>query len=92
LVRIAVPPLTGQAYCAAVVRARHFEQMSVALSEDRARAFDQWVTRRLSRWSAAEIRAFDEWLLAEAHFEFIPAVRAALQERIASEPDEEPAA
>jgi hypothetical protein len=66
--------------------------VSVALSEDRARAFDDWVARRLSSWSHAEIRAFDEWLLAESHFEFIPAVRAALEERIAREPDQEPAA
>ena len=66
--------------------------MSVALSEDRARAFDRWVARRLVGWSAAEISAFDEWLLAESHFEFIPAVRAALQERAAREPDQEPAA
>ncbi len=66
--------------------------MSVALSEDRARAFDEWVTRRLSGWSAAELRALDEWLLAEAHFEFIPAVRAALRERLARVPDQEPAA
>jgi hypothetical protein len=66
--------------------------MSVALSEDRARAFDDWVARRLSGWSPAEIRAFDEWLLAESHFEFIPAVRAALQERVARRSDQEPAA
>jgi len=66
--------------------------MSVALSEDRARAFDEWVARRLSGWSAAELRAFDEWLLAESHFEFIPAVRAALRERVARESDQEPAA
>lgn len=66
--------------------------MSVALSEDRARAFDRWVTRRLAGWSPAEIRALDEWLLAESHFEFIPAVRAALQERVARRPDQEPAA
>ena len=66
--------------------------MSVALSEDRARAFDEWVARRLADWSPAEIRALDEWLLAESHFEFIPAVRAALQERVARRPDQEPAA
>jgi hypothetical protein len=66
--------------------------MSIALSEDRARAFEEWVARRLSGWSPADIRAFDEWLLAESHFEFIPAVRAALQERLAREPDQEPAA
>lgn len=66
--------------------------MSTALSEDRARAFDEWVARRLSGWSLAEIRVFDEWLLAESLFEFIPAVRAAVQERVAREPDQEPAA
>jgi len=54
---------------------------SVALSEDRARAFDEWVAMRLSDWPVAHIRALDQWLLAESHFEFIPAVRAALQER-----------
>ena len=66
--------------------------MSVALSEDRARAFDEWVARRLSGWSSAEVRALDEWLLAESHFEFIPAVRAALQERVSRRSDQEPAA
>lgn len=66
--------------------------MSVALSEDRARAFDEWVARRLSGWSPAEIRALDEWLLAESHFEFIPAVRAALQERVERRSGQEPAA
>jgi hypothetical protein len=65
---------------------------SVALSEDRARAFDEWVARRLSDWSVADIRALDQWLLAESYFEFIPAVRAAWQERLAREPDQEPAA
>ena len=64
---------------------------SVALSEDCARAFDEWVARRLSEWPVAEIRALDQWLLAESHFEFIPAVRAAWQERVAREPDQEPA-
>jgi hypothetical protein len=52
-----------------------------ALSEERARDFEEWVRRRLSEWSTAEIRALDRWLLAESHFEFIPAVRAALQKR-----------
>jgi hypothetical protein len=65
---------------------------SAALSEDRARAFDEWVAERLSRWPVADIRALDQWLLAESHFEFIPAVRAAWQERLAREPDQEPAA
>jgi hypothetical protein len=68
------------------------EMESVALSEDRARAFDDWVATRLSAWPVAEIRALDEWLLAESHFEFIPAVRAAWQERAAREPEQEPAA
>lgn len=65
---------------------------SVALSEEHARAFDEWVAMRLSDWSVADIRALDQWLLAESHFEFIPAVRAAWQERLAREPDQEPAA
>jgi hypothetical protein len=68
------------------------EMESVALSEDQARAFDEWVAGRLSGWPVAEIRALDQWLLAESHFEFIPAVRAAWQERVAREPDQEPAA
>jgi hypothetical protein len=54
---------------------------SVALSEERGRDFDEWVARRLSEWPLADIRAFDEWLLAEAHFEFIPAVRLVLEDR-----------
>ena len=65
---------------------------SVALSKEHARAFDEWVAMRLSDWSVADIRALDQWLLAESHFEFIPAVRAAWQERLAREPDQEPAA
>jgi hypothetical protein len=68
------------------------ESDSVALSEDRARAFDEWVAGLLAEWSLADILAFDHWLLAESHFEFIPAVRAALEERVAREPDQEPAA
>lgn len=70
----------------------NLEMESVALSADQARAFDEWVAGRLSGWSVAEIRALDQWLLAESHFEFIPAVRAAWQERVAREPDQEPAA
>jgi hypothetical protein len=65
---------------------------SVALSDERGRDFDQWVTKRLSSWPTADIRAFDGWLLAESHFEFIPAVRAAWRSRPAEEFDEEPAA
>lgn len=65
---------------------------SAALSEDHARAFDEWVAERLAGWPVAELRALDQWLLAESHFEFIPAVRAAWQERLAREPDQEPAA
>lgn len=68
------------------------ELESIALSGEHARAFDEWVAMRLSDWSAADIRALDQWLLAESHFEFIPAVRAALQERLARQPDQEPAA
>lgn len=68
------------------------ESDSVALSADRARAFDGWVADRLAEWSLADILAFDHWLLAESHFEFIPAVRAALEGRVAREPDQEPAA
>jgi hypothetical protein len=54
---------------------------SVALSEERGRDFDEWVARRLSGWAIEDIRAFDEWLLEEAHFEFIPPVRLALERR-----------
>ena len=54
---------------------------SVALSEDHGRDFDEWVATRLSEWPLADIRALDEWLLAEAHFEFIPAVRLVLEDR-----------
>jgi hypothetical protein len=69
-----------------------FDSESVALSEDRARAFGEWVAGRLADWPVADIRALDQWLLAESHFEFIPAVRAAWHERVAREPDQEPAA
>jgi hypothetical protein len=47
------------------------------LSAERERDFEAWVRDRLSEWTYAEIRAFDGWLLDEAHFEFVPAVRAA---------------
>jgi hypothetical protein len=53
---------------------------SVALSEEHGRDFDEWVATRLSEWPLADIRALDEWLLAEAHFEFIPAVRLVLED------------
>ena len=56
------------------------------MSEERERDFEEWVSRRLSGWSAAEISAFDRWLLDESEFELIPAVRATLKLR------EEPAA
>ena len=65
---------------------------SIALSAEHARAFDEWVAMRRSDWPVADIRALDQWLLAESHFEFIPAVRAAWQQRLAREPDQEPAA
>jgi hypothetical protein len=48
------------------------------LSAERERDFEAWVCARLSEWTYAEIRALDGWLLKEARFEFIPAVRAAL--------------
>lgn len=48
------------------------------LSAERERDFEAWVSGRLSEWTYAEIRALDRWLLDEARFEFIPAVRAAL--------------
>lgn len=62
---------------------------SIALSEERGHDFDAWVTDRLSDWAIADIRAFDGWLLAESHFEFIPAVRAAWQSRLPRESDQE---
>jgi hypothetical protein len=65
---------------------------SVALSEERGREFDEWVARRLSDWPIEDIRAFDQWLLAESHFEFIPAVRATWQSRLVRASDQEPAA
>lgn len=61
------------------------------LSEERERDFEEWVSKRLSGWSAAEIRAFDSWLLAESQFDFIPAVRAALKKRIVEMPAGTPA-
>ena len=48
------------------------------LSAERERDFEAWVCGRLSGWTYGEIRALDRWLLDEARFEFIPAVRAAL--------------
>jgi hypothetical protein len=68
------------------------ELESSALSEDRARDFDEWVARRLSEWPAADIRMLDAWLLEESHFEFVPAVRAAWRARVSRRPDQEPAA
>jgi hypothetical protein len=56
-------------------------EVELALSAERERDFEEWVGRRLSDWSIAEIRAFDRWLLAESLFEFIPAVRATLRRR-----------
>jgi hypothetical protein len=67
-----------------------------ALSDEREREFEQWVRGRLSKWSIADIRAFDRWLLDESHFELIPAVRGAWMRRSLEELDrvdsEEPAA
>jgi hypothetical protein len=54
------------------------EVESGPLSAERERDFEAWVCGRLSDWTYAEIRALDCWLLDEARFEFIPAVRAAL--------------
>jgi hypothetical protein len=67
------------------------------LSEERGRDFEEWVRRRLSGWSSTEIWAFDRWLLDEAHFDLIPAVRKALSDRYIEAPSrflpkEEPAA
>jgi hypothetical protein len=52
-----------------------------ALDEEREREFDEWVRRRLSGWSAAQIREFDRWLLDESHFEFVTSVRRAWMRR-----------
>jgi hypothetical protein len=57
-----------------------------ALDEGREREFDEWVRRRLSGWSAAEIREFDRWLLDESHFEFVTSVRRAWMRRVLEEP------
>lgn len=54
------------------------EVESGPLSAERERDFEAWVRGRLSEWTYAEIHALDRWLLDEARFEFIPAVRAAL--------------
>jgi hypothetical protein len=56
-------------------------EVELNLSAERERDFEEWVGRRLSDLSIAEIRAFDRWLLAESLFEFIPAVRATLRRR-----------
>jgi hypothetical protein len=52
-----------------------------ALDEERERDFDEWVRRRLSGLSEAEIRQFDRWLLDESHFEFVTSVRRAWMRR-----------
>ena len=57
------------------------ELESIALSDERARDYNEWVARRLEGWSVAEIQALEHWLLHESHFEFIPAVRAAWSEK-----------
>jgi hypothetical protein len=64
----------------------NFEGTDV-LSAEREREFQRWVRDRLSTWTSDEIRAFDRWLLAESHFEFIPAVRAAWTRRRLEELD-----
>ena len=55
--------------------------MSQTVGEEREREFDEWVQRRLSAWSAAEIRELDRWLLDESHFEFVAAVRRAWMQK-----------
>jgi hypothetical protein len=57
------------------------EAESGPLSAERERDFEAWVRGRLSDWTYADTRAFDGWLLDEAHFEFVPAVRAALKRK-----------
>jgi hypothetical protein len=57
------------------------------------REFEEWVERRLSDWSVAEIRELDRWLLDESQFEFVTAVRRAWMRKSLEELDpEEPAA
>jgi hypothetical protein len=64
-----------------------------AMSEERAREFDEWVRRRLAGWSTGEIAAFDRWLMDESHFEFVASVRRAWMHRRLAESDlGEPAA
>ena len=66
------------------------------LSDERERDYDEWVRRRLSEWSIAEMRALDAWLVEESQLEFVPAVRGAWMRRSLDELDrvdsEEPAA
>lgn len=70
--------------------------LSQRLDDLQEREFDEWVRRRLTGWSAAEIGEFDRWLLDESHFEFVTSVRRAwLQRRLeegVNRGSEEPAA
>jgi hypothetical protein len=54
---------------------------ATALSDARLRDFDEWVERRLWDWPSARILAFERWLLDRGELEFVPSLRAALQER-----------
>jgi hypothetical protein len=55
-----------------------------ALSAERARDFDEWVSRRLADWTTSELVAFERWLVMEGRLEFIPAVRVALLRRVSA--------
>jgi hypothetical protein len=56
------------------------------LTEERERDFDDWVRRRLSGWTASEIRALERWLIEESHFEFVTSVRRAWMRKSLDEP------
>ena len=51
----------------------------------RDRVFERWVSERLSGWPAEQILAFEHWLLEQEHYEFIPAVRDAREQREAGD-------
>jgi hypothetical protein len=55
---------------------------AAAWSADRQHDFDAWVCDRLADWTSSEIRAFERWLRAESRLEFIPAVRAAGEQKL----------